>query len=144
MISESHPLYSVNGVLNGIYINGNVLGDVMFFGAGAGKLPTASAVVSDIVDCAKHMGKNVMTVWSSTKLELGDISDFKRKFFVRVSGTVNDKLTEVKNAFGNVDVVMVDGLDNEFGFVTEVMSEKAFADAESKVEGVLNRIRIEG
>ena len=143
MINESHPLYSVNGVLNGIYINGNVLGDVMFFGAGAGKLPTASAVVSDIVDCAKHMGKNVMTVWSSTKLELGDISDFERKFFVRVAGTVNDKLNEVKNAFGDVDVVMVDGLDDEFGFVTAKMSEKAFKEASEKVDGILNRIRME-
>ena len=55
MISESHPLYSVNGVLNGIYINGNVLGDVMFFGAGAGKLPTASAVVGDVFDIVRNI-----------------------------------------------------------------------------------------
>lgn len=143
MISESHPLYSVNGVLNGIYINGNVLGDVMFFGAGAGKLPTASAVVSDIVDCAKHMGKNVMTVWSSTKLELGDISDYERKFFVRVAGNVNDKLDEVKAAFGDVDVVTADGLDDEFGFVTEVISEKKYEEAAGRVSGIIGRIRME-
>ena len=65
MIDSTHPLYNVNDVLNGIYIRGNVIGDVMFFGAGAGKLPTASAVVADIVDCVKHKGKNVMTLWSS-------------------------------------------------------------------------------
>ncbi|MBO5458983.1 MAG: homoserine dehydrogenase, partial [Lachnospira sp.] len=64
MIDSTHPLYNVNDVLNGIYIRGNVIGDVMFFGAGAGKLPTASAVVADIVDCVKHKGKNVMTLWS--------------------------------------------------------------------------------
>lgn len=57
MIDSTHPLYNVNDVLNGIYVHGNVLGDVMFFGAGAGKLPTASAVVSDVVDCVKHKGK---------------------------------------------------------------------------------------
>ena len=67
MIDSTHPLYNVNDVLNGIYVHGNVLGDVMFFGAGAGKLPTASAVVSDVVDCVKHKGKNVMTIWSSVK-----------------------------------------------------------------------------
>ena len=50
MIDSTHPLYNVNDVLNGIYVNGNVLGNVMFFGAGAGKLPTASAVVADVVD----------------------------------------------------------------------------------------------
>ena len=65
LIEKEHPLYNVNDVLNGIYIKGNVIGDVMFFGAGAGKLPTASAVVADVVDCVKHKGKNVMTVWSS-------------------------------------------------------------------------------
>ena len=41
LIDTTHPLYNVNGVLNGIYVNGNMVGDVMFFGAGAGKLPTA-------------------------------------------------------------------------------------------------------
>lgn len=143
MIDSSHPLYSVNGVLNGIYINGNVLGDVMFFGAGAGKLPTASAVVSDIVDCAKHMGKNVMTVWSSAKLKLGDISEFKRRFFVRVQGTVDDKLGKVRAAFGDVDVITADGLDDEFGFITGVMSERAFEEARAGIDGLLNRIRLE-
>ena len=55
MISKKSPLYSVNGVFNAIFIHGNVLGDAMFYGSGAGKLPTASAVVSDVVDCAKHL-----------------------------------------------------------------------------------------
>ena len=54
LIDTTHPLYNVNGVLNGIYVNGNMVGDVMFFGAGAGKLPTASAVVGDIIDCVKR------------------------------------------------------------------------------------------
>ncbi len=143
MISESHPLYNVNGVLNGIYINGNVLGDVMFFGAGAGKLPTASAVVSDIVDCAKHMGTNVMTVWSSAKLELGDIKEFERKFFVRVAGNVTDNLDMVQNVLGKVDVVTVDVLFDEFGVVTGKMSERAFEEAIQKIKEVRSIIRIE-
>ena len=54
MIDSNHPLYSVNGVFNAILVNGNVLDDIMFYGSGAGKLPTASAVVSDIVDAVRN------------------------------------------------------------------------------------------
>jgi len=143
MISESHPLYSVNDVLNGIYINGNVIGDVMFFGAGAGKLPTASAVVTDVVDCAKHLGTNIMSIWSTNKRELGDISNSKKKFFIRVEGTVSDKLADVKAAFGDVEVILVDGLTDEFAVVTEEISEKAYEEGSKKIAGIINRIRIE-
>jgi len=143
MISESHPLYSVNNVLNGIYINGNVIGDVMFFGAGAGKLPTASAVVTDVVDCAKHLGTNIMSIWSTNKRKLGDISNSKKKFFIRIEGTVSDKLAEVKAAFGDVEVILVDGLTDEFAVVTEVISEKAYTEGSKKIDGIINRIRIE-
>lgn len=141
MIDSTHPLYNVNDVLNGIYIHGNVIGNVMFFGAGAGKLPTASAVVADVVDCVKHKGKNVMTVWSVEKLELGDADDEVRKFFVRVKGNVSD-LSAVNAAFGNVQTVTVDGIDGEFGFITEPMSERAFVEAAKKID-MIHRIRID-
>jgi len=143
MISESHPLYSVNDVLNGIYINGNVIGDVMFFGAGAGKLPTASAVVTDVVDCAKHLGTNIMSIWSTNKRKLGDISNSKKKFFIRIEGTVSDKLAEVKAAVGDVEVILIDGLTDEFAVVTEEISEKAYEEGSKKIDGIINRIRIE-
>lgn len=143
MISESHPLYSVNDVLNGIYINGNVIGDVMFFGAGAGKLPTASAVVTDVIDCAKHLGTNIMSIWSTNKRELGDVSDSQKRFFIRIEGTVNDKLVEIKAAFGDVEVIQVDDLMDEFAVVTEQITEKAYEDGARKVSGIINRIRIE-
>ena len=113
----------------------------MFFGAGAGKLPTASAVVADVVDCVKHKGKNVMTVWSVEKLELGDADDEVRKFFVRVKGNVSD-LSAVNAAFGNVQTVTVDEIDGEFGFITEPMSERAFAEAAKKID-MIHRIRID-
>lgn len=142
MISDEHPLYSVNGVLNGIYVNGNVLGDVMFFGAGAGKLPTASAVVSDVVDCVKHMGTNVMTIWSTEKLTLGNIDEVPNKFFVRVEGSADARLEEVKAAFGAVEVVTLEGVNDEFAVVTDIMTEGEFKAAAAKVSGVINRIRM--
>ena len=94
MIDKKSPLYSVNGVFNAIFIHGNVLGDAMFYGSGAGKLPTASAVVSDVVDCAKHLHRNVMVNWSSSRLELMNIDEVANRFFVRVSGTPAERKEE--------------------------------------------------
>ena len=142
MIDSTHPLYNVNDVLNGIYVNGNVLGNVMFFGAGAGKLPTASAVVADVVDCVKHKGTNVMTVWAKTKLELGKTDDEVREFFVRINGDASKDADAVKAAFGDVSVITVDGIEGEFGFVTGEMTEQAFNEAAKKFS-VINRIRID-
>ena len=114
----------------------------MFFGAGAGKLPTASAVVADVVDCVKHKGTNVMTVWAKTKLELGKTDDEVREFFVRINGDASKDADAVKAAFGDVSVITVDGIEGEFGFVTGEMTEKAFNEAAKKFS-VINRIRID-
>lgn len=143
MIDSDNPLYSVNGVLNGILVKGNVIGDVMFYGAGAGKLPTASAVVADVVDAAKHIKTNIMTLWSSKKLVLDDIKNSSKKFFVRIEGDVSSKLEEVKEAFGDVATVTLDELRNEFAVITPVMSEAEYDMAASKVSGIITRIRIE-
>ena len=143
MINSDNPLYSVNGVLNGILVKGDVIGDVMFYGAGAGKLPTASAVVADIVDEAKHLHTNIMTIWSNKKLALENLSTLKNKFFVRFDGSVDSKMSEVTKAFGDVKVVTVDGLDNEFAVITDVMTEADFEAAAAKVNGVKSRIRVE-
>ena len=143
MIDSDNPLYSVNGVLNGILVKGDVIGDVMFYGAGAGKLPTASAVVADIVDEAKHLHTNIMTIWSNKKLALENLSSLKNKFFVRFDGSVDSKMSEVTKAFGDVKVVTVEGLDNEFAVITEVMTEAEFEAAAAKVNGVKSRIRVE-
>ena len=140
LIDATHPLYNVNDVLNGIYIHGNVIGDVMFFGAGAGKLPTASAVVADVVDCVKHKGRNVMTLWSYEKLELGSPMEVERSFFVRVKDRA--VLEKAKEAFHAVQTVTVDGLDDEFGLVTANMTEQAFAQAAAQFD-VAGRIRFD-
>lgn len=140
LIDATHPLYNVNDVLNGIYIHGNVIGDVMFFGAGAGKLPTASAVVADVVDCVKHKGRNVMTLWSYEKLELGSPMEVERTFFVRIKDRA--VLEKAKEAFRAAQVVTVGGLDDEFGLVTANMSEQAFAQAAAQFD-VAGRIRFD-
>lgn len=141
MVAPSHPLYSVSNVFNAIFAHGNVLGDVMFYGSGAGKLPTASAVVADAVDAAKHLNQNMVTFWSSNKLTLSDIKESKKRFFVRVSGGA-DRISQLEAVFGKLEMVDA-GIAGEIGFVTEVMSEAEFAQKAEQTEGILNRIRLE-
>jgi homoserine dehydrogenase len=143
MIDDSNPLYSVNGVLNGILVKGNVLGDVMFYGSGAGKLPTASAVVSDVVDAAKHKNTHIMQIWSDKKLELSDIKNASSKFFVRLTGSADARFEEAEKNFGSITVLNVDGVTGEFGFVTEEMTEAEYETAAEKTEGIITRIRVE-
>lgn len=146
LVGPSDPLYSVNGVFNAIFVHGNVLGDAMFYGSGAGKLPTASAVVADVVDEARHLNRSIMAFWSSKKLELTDISNSSRKFFVRVKGTPETELAKVQAVFGNVQPVIVADVDGEFGFVTEEMTEaeyKAKAESFGEVLGMIRVRRVE-
>ncbi len=139
MIPKGHPLYSVSGVFNAVYVHGNMLGDSMYYGRGAGKLPTASAVVSDVIDCARHMGKTIMCFWDAEDMELMDIADTKRRFFVRVQKSMKDKVIET---FSNIeDVESVE--ESEYAFITPVMSEKAFDEKIALIGGCINRIRIE-
>jgi len=139
MINRNHPLYSVNDVFNGILVKGNMVGDVMFYGRGAGKLPTASAVVADIVDAAKHEGTNIMTLWSSKKLELSACDEAENVFFVRVPA---EEKEAAQATFGNVKEVTAEGVTGEFAFVTEKMTGATFAEKSKKVT-VKNRIRVE-
>lgn len=142
MISEEHPLAGVNGVMNAIFVKGNVLGDVMFYGAGAGKLPTASAVVSDVVDAVKHMGTNIMTIWSTEKMELVDVKDVAARFFVRVKSF--DGIEEcLEKAFGSGEAVRLDGVDGELGFVTGTLTEREYEAAVSGIDGVISMLRYE-
>lgn len=142
LLGPSDPLYSVNGVFNAIFVHGNVLGDAMFYGSGAGKLPTASAVVSDVVDEAKHLNRSIMSFWSSHKLELTDISNSQRRFFVRVKGNVQEELERIEEIFGTVQPVVLPELTDEFGFTTEVMSEAEYKAKAKRLGSVIHMIRI--
>ena len=136
MLDQSHPLCGVNGVFNGIFVHGNVLGDAMFYGSGAGKLPTASAVVADVVDMVKHQHTNIYIDWSSEKLEVVDYKDSVNSFFVR---TTSDKAT-VEASFGKVSYV--EGVEaGEMGFTTGDMTEAEFEEKSAKIE-LVNRVRL--
>ena len=143
LIDAANPLYSVNGVFNAIFVEGNMLGDSMFYGSGAGKLPTASAVAADVVDACKNLNENLGFYWSDEKLVLGDTKDDKRRFLVRVKGDAQADAAAMKALFGPVDLVDA-GVEGEFGFVTESLSEAEYAERAAKTDAILNRIRVEG
>lgn len=127
-------------MFNAVLVRGNFLGDVMFYGKGAGKLPTASAVVSDVVDAVKHQGVNVMTIWNSRKLELADMDTLQSCFFVRVPENEKEK---AKSLFAVEREVTAEGVGGEYAFFTKPMAEGDFKKAAAKTK-VLNRIRVEG
>lgn len=139
MVTEDNPLYAVQNVFNAILVHGNMVGDTMYYGKGAGKLATASAVVADVIDCAKHLGKHVQVIWEEDKLEISPMDDFTRRFFVRVKGTDRAQITE---NFGEVE--FIDSVaEEETGFITSEMTEKAYEECAKKAGNVINRIRFE-
>lgn len=142
LLGPNDPLYSVNGVFNAIFVHGNVLGDAMFYGSGAGKLPTASAVVADVVDEVMHQGETIPVYWGEEKLTLDDLNDSRRRFLVRVKGDAASDLAAVEAVFGHVDPVSVPELTGEFAFVTGVISEAEYKEKAEKLGTVISRIRV--
>ncbi len=142
IISNDHPLANVNDVFNGIFVKGNVIGDVMFYGSGAGKLPTASAVVADVVDAVKHLDKNIITHWFSKEMELLPLTEVPARMMIVAEGTLDSRV--ISDIFGQVTSI---DSDDETVFITPKSTEgkleasiKAFED---KGIVILSRIRLE-
>ena len=91
LVGQENPLYGVKGVFNSIFVHGNMLGDAMFYGSGAGKLPTASAVVADVVEAAKHLHDTIPNNWSNEEMTLMEPDSVEGRFFVRVKDTSLDE-----------------------------------------------------
>ena len=140
LLDNAHPLSGVNDVFNAIFVRGNMVDETMFYGKGAGKLTTASAVAADVVDCVKHTGKNIKILWNPEKLTLSDLGDFERQYFVRMPADAEAKA--ITAAFGAVEMVSVEGI-NEKAFITGVMKESAFNEAAEKAGHIINRIRLD-
>lgn len=138
LIPKDHPLSMVNDVFNAVCVHGNMLGDSMYYGKGAGKLPTASAVVSDVVDCARHLGKIITCFWDQEEVQMTGIEEVVHRFFVRVPA---EKESDARRAFANINVVHA-ALEQEFAFVTEEMTEAAFLEKSQGMD-LIGRIRME-
>ena len=136
MIDREQPLYSVHDVFNAIFVKGNMVDDVMFYGRGAGKLPTASAVVADVIDASRHKNKHIPIIWEEDKLELGDIREYKQKFFVRVPADMKEA---VKQKMPESEEVKAEKVKGEFAFITPVLTENEFEEAVKDLK-IINRI----
>lgn len=136
MIDREQPLYSVHDVFNAIFVKGNMVDDVMFYGRGAGKLPTASAVVADVIDASRHKNKHIPIIWEEDKLELGDIREYKQKFFVRVPADMKET---VKQKMPELEEVKTEKVKGEFAFITPVLTENEFEEAVKDLK-IINRI----
>lgn len=141
LVGQENPLYGVKGVFNSIFVHGNMLGDAMFYGSGAGKLPTASAVAADVVEAAKHLHDTIPNNWSNEEMILMEPDSVEGRFFVRATDT---SLDEVDKAFGKVEAVIEpDSLPEEFGFITRLMTQGEYKERVKALgENVLGMIRV--
>lgn len=124
LVRKSTPISSVEDVYNGIMVHGNMIGDVMFYGAGAGKYPTASAVSADVIDAVKHIKARKYLDWKDAGSEaVGDMSKFVSRFYVRISGE-NARSAAVQ-AFGDVEFY---DEKRSLAFITAPISQKEFEE----------------
>lgn len=141
LIPESNPLSGIEGVFNGILVSGDMVGDVMFYGPGAGKLPTASAVCADIVDVVEHGGRiHLPTFTPATSSDMADFGEYScRRFFMFEMG--KNCMSEIHNAFGDVDCFGCE--DNFCYFITDEMSENQVKSALNNCSlNLINSVRI--
>lgn len=147
-IGNGSQLASVDDVFNGILVRGDATGDVVFYGKGAGKLPTASAVVSDIIDAVKASGTVKALQWEDSKG--GNVADYRFQsvaFYVRAEGDPGKIIAKAKALFGDVQVLgRVGRPGNEAAFVTPVLQEAQLEEKIGRLEAeagqVLSKIRV--
>ena len=115
-------LANINDVFNGIMVRGDCTGDVVFYGKGAGMLPTASAVVADVVDCCKHLKARKRLFWVDTKGEecIADYKESLTKIYLRcVASDTDAAYNKAQNVFGGITrLTKCDAAKDEFAFVT--------------------------
>ncbi len=141
MVSREHPLAMVNDVFNAAFVTGNMLGDSMYYGRGAGKLPTASAVVSDVVDCARHQGKVIMCFWDKEEAQIVPIENTSRCFFIRAKA---EAINAITTEFPQGQIITLKDEKEDIGYITAEMTEKDFGvKCNALKDVILNTIRVE-
>ena len=138
MIGHENPLTTVDGVMNAVMVKGNAVGTTMYYGSGAGSLPTASAVCGDVIECVKNNGRPLSSDYSSGPISLLPVDEVERPFFVRYRGTE----TEAIRKYGEIShITVLKKYPEEFGFLTPVMAEKTFKAIAAEDDKVIKWIR---
>jgi len=137
MIDSSNPLYAVDGVMNAILVKGNMLGEVMFYGAGAGSLPTASAVVSDIIVEAQNLRTNIPIRMSAEKQDISDVDELEDRYFLRVvDGCRIEEILPVEKE------IRLDDKDGERAVITAPVAGAVLREARASQTGILSCIKV--
>ena len=138
VVKNDSPLSGVDGVMNAIMVTGDCVGNVMFYGAGAGKLPTASAVVADVVDAVKHIERSKKIMWVEPKENIMANSDSKKfAYFIRTT----DNAENIRGIFGKCE--FVDNIvSDESAFVTEPVSQSEAEEKSGKLKDVVSMIKV--
>lgn len=134
LIPEDNPIANVEDVFNAVMIRGNATGDVMFYGKGAGELPTASACVADVMECLQASPRREEIGWAADTTGFVDPEQLRTRYYFRIEGS----LTDAAMAFGQVEVLSEDG---ETAFLTDAISGQDSADQSQRLN-VLACIRV--
>jgi homoserine dehydrogenase len=139
LISKDNLLASVDDVMNGVVVRGNAVGNVVFCGAGAGKLPTASAVVADVIDAVKHLHARRWISWADNGADAAtDPALLESAWYIRT----NAARERIEREFGNVMFAKETG--SETVFITAVMSGKIVRDLLGRGITALSLFRVLG
>ncbi|MGI5954334.1 homoserine dehydrogenase [Dysosmobacter sp.] len=126
LIPEDNPIANVEDVFNAVMIRGNATGDVMFYGKGAGELPTASACVADVMECLQASPRREEIGWAADPTGFVDPAQLRTRYYFRIEGS----LTDAAMAFGQVEVLSEDG---ETAFLTDAISGQDAADQSQRL-----------
>lgn len=129
LVSRSHILSDVDGVFNAIMVTGDAVGDVMFYGRGAGKMPTASAVVADVIDCAKHLNARKYVDWADSSPDYVITPDEKVRLYVYIqSDNYNMLCEQFSTLFSDNTWHIKNDFKNEIAFITNKDYESTLMD----------------
>ncbi len=134
-VQNHSQLASVDDVFNAILVRGDAIGDVVFYGKGAGKMPTASAVVADVIDCAKHMERKKFFGWQDGEADyVASYLESVGSVYIRaIADDVAAAIAKATALFGEIKLLSRDGApEGEFAFTTAPVSEKELSE---KLEG---------
>lgn len=135
LVSRENILSDVNGVFNAIMVNGDETGDVMFYGRGAGKAPTASAVVADVIDCAKHLTARKYLFWEDGSPDYVTEADLKVRLYVYAKSSDYDSLIESSAvAFPDLDGIIKNSRSGEIAFITDEGLESQLRERISSIK----------
>jgi homoserine dehydrogenase len=137
MIGKDNPLYSVDGVMNAVLVRGNMLGDIMFYGAGAGALPTASAVVSDIIAQVRYLNRNIPVKMAPEKLDIACASELADRFFVRIAKDIN-----VKAVLPVEREIAIAQAPDEKAVITGIITKKDLMTILEALPGLIGYIKV--